>query len=66
MTVMTQMQREAVKKLFAGKKYAPLDIRPKLTRAIRRRLTKSESNKKSLRQAKKSMNFPARKFIIQA
>lgn len=65
MTVMTQMQRSSVKSAFAGKKYAPLDIRPKFTRAIRRRLSNFESNKKSLRQMKKAINFPQKTFVLQ-
>lgn len=40
MTVMTQKARQNLRELYKKKKYSPLDLRPKKTRAIRRRLTK--------------------------
>ena len=40
MTVMNQKARQNLRELYKKKKYAPLDLRPKRTRAIRRRLTK--------------------------
>jgi excinuclease UvrABC nuclease subunit len=40
MTVMNQKARQNLRELYKTKKYAPLDLRPKKTRAIRRRLTK--------------------------
>jgi hypothetical protein len=39
LTVMNQKARQAQREQFKGKKYKPLDLRPKKTRAIRRRLT---------------------------
>ena len=40
LTVMNQKQRSNLRELYKGKKHLPLDLRPKQTRAIRRRLTK--------------------------
>ena len=40
MTVMNQKARQNLRELYKKKKYAPLDLRVKKTRAIRRRLTK--------------------------
>ena len=40
MTVMNQKARQNLRELYKNKKYAPLDLRTKKTRAIRRRLTK--------------------------
>lgn len=40
LTVMNQKARQNLRELYKKKKYAPLDLRPKKTRAIRRRLTK--------------------------
>eukprot|EP00871_Galdieria_phlegrea_P002326 jgi/Galph1/3094/GphlegSOOS_G1749.1 len=40
LTVITQNQRLTVRQAYKGKKYKPLDLRPKKTRAIRRKLTK--------------------------
>ena len=40
LTVMNQKARQNLRELYKKKKYAPLDLRVKKTRAIRRRLTK--------------------------
>ena len=63
---MSQQVRSTLRILYKGKKYQPLDLRAKKTRAIRRRLTKDESSKITLRQYKKQMHFPQRKFAIKA
>ena len=48
MTVMNQKQRQNLRELYKKKKYAPLDLRPKKTRAIRRRLTKVRTSATTL------------------
>ena len=45
-------------------KHLPLDMRPKRTRAIRRRLTKYESKLVTLRVLKRRLNFPKRTFAV--
>ena len=45
-------------------KHLPLDLRPKRTRALRRRLTKFESKLLTLRQLKRKLNFPTRRFAV--
>jgi hypothetical protein len=40
LTVMNQKQRQNLREFYKNKKFLPLDLRPKKTRAIRRRLTK--------------------------
>ena len=45
-------------------KHIPLDLRPKLTRAKRRRMTKFERKLVTLRQLKRKLNFPTRKFAV--
>lgn len=40
LTVMNQKARQNLREYYKGKKYLPLDLRAKKTRAIRRRLTK--------------------------
>ena len=50
LTVMNQTQKTELRKFYAGKKYKPLDLRPKLTRAMRRRLTKHEQTLKTPKQ----------------
>ncbi|KAG8373677.1 hypothetical protein BUALT_Bualt11G0049500 [Buddleja alternifolia] len=42
LTVISQKQKSALREAYKNKKYLPLDIRPKKTRAIRRRLTKHQ------------------------
>ncbi|MCQ2818530.1 MAG: 50S ribosomal protein L29 [archaeon] len=45
-------------------KMLPKDLRAKKTRAIRRRMTKYESKLVTLRQLKRKLNFPLRKFAV--
>lgn len=66
LTILTAQKREALKEHYSGAKYKPLDLRPKKTRAIRRRLTKEQANKKTLRQIKKERAFPMRKYAVKA
>lgn len=42
LTVISQKQKLALREAYKNKKYLPLDLRPKKTRAIRRRLTKHQ------------------------
>ncbi|GJQ12011.1 hypothetical protein GpartN1_g3802.t1 [Galdieria partita] len=65
LTVITQNQRQSVKEAYRGKKYKPLDLRPKKTRAIRRRLTRHEASKITLKEQKKRQHFPMRKYAIK-
>lgn len=66
LTVLTAQKREALKEHYEGKRFKPLDLRPKKTRAIRRRLTKEQLNKKTHRQLKREKAFPPRKFAVRA
>ena len=48
-------------------KYMPLDLRPKKTRAIRRRLTKTQSKLVTEKAKKKALYFPSnRRFAVKA
>lgn len=42
LTVISQKQKAALREVYKNKKLLPLDLRPKKTRAIRRRLTKHQ------------------------
>ncbi|MBA0644432.1 hypothetical protein Goklo_028596, partial [Gossypium klotzschianum] len=42
LTVISQKQKAALREAYKKKKFLPLDLRPKKTRAIRRRLTKHQ------------------------
>jgi large subunit ribosomal protein L35e len=46
---------------LTARRYLPLDLRSKQTRAIRRRLTKHESSLVTEKQKKKNIHFPQRK-----
>ncbi|CAJ0927264.1 17033_t:CDS:2 [Entrophospora sp. SA101] len=65
-TVISQTQRAQIRLFYKGKKYKPLDLRPKKTRAIRRKLTKNEASKKTRRAHIKAIHFPQRKYTIKA
>ncbi|CAN7037228.1 unnamed protein product [Brassica rapa subsp. trilocularis] len=65
LTVISQKQKLALREAYKSKKLLPLDLRPKKTRAIRRRLTKHQVSLKTEREKKKEMYFPLRKYAIK-
>ena len=52
--------------VFQGKKYKPLDLRPKKTRALRRRLNKHEESLRTKKQQRKDLLYSVRKFAVKA
>ncbi|KAK1271609.1 60S ribosomal protein L35 [Acorus gramineus] len=66
LTVISQKQKSALREVYKNKKFVPLDLRPKKTRAIRRRLTKHQLSLKTEREKKKEKYFPVRKYAIKA
>lgn len=66
LTVINSNQRQQLRIFYAKKKYLPLDLRPKKTRAIRRRLSKHEATIVTEKQKKKSTHFPQRKYAVKA
>ena len=66
LTVYNQKQKAELRESLKDAKFLPLDLRTRKTRAIRRRLTKEEASKKTLRQAKKDMYFPKRRYAVKA
>ena len=65
LTVINSNQRQQLRLFYAKKKYLPLDLRPKKTRAIRRRLSKYESTIVTEKQKKKLTHFPQRKYAVK-
>lgn len=65
LTVINANQRAQLRLFYRKKKYMPLDLRPKQTRAMRRRLTRHESNIVSEKQKKKTTHFPQRNFAVK-
>ncbi|XP_040121831.1 60S ribosomal protein L35-like [Oryx dammah] len=66
LTVINQTQKENPRKLCKGKKYTPLDLRPKKTRAMRRWLNKHEENLKTKKQQRKERLYPLQKYAVKA
>ena len=66
LTVHNQQQKDAIRRASAGKKYISKDLRLKKTRAIRRALTAEQKSKKTLKQQKKDIHFPSRKYAVKA
>lgn len=65
-TVINQTRKGELRKFYAGKKYVPIDLRAKKTRALRRALTKHEANAVTERQKKKQTHFPQRRYAVKA
>lgn len=65
LTVISHNQRDNLRKYYRKKKYKPLDLRPKKTRAMRRALTKFEASRKTERQKKREMYNPVRVYAIR-
>ncbi|KAM8934220.1 large ribosomal subunit protein uL29 [Pelodytes ibericus] len=66
LTVINQTQKENLRKFYKGKKYKPLDLRPKKTRALRRRLNKHEESLRTRKQQRKDRLYSLRKFAVKA
>merc|ERR1712227_1029089 len=66
LTVINQTQKAEIRKLCQGKKYKPVDLRPKKTRALRRRLNPNQLSAKTPRAAKREMLYAPRKFALKA
>ncbi|KRX06243.1 Ribosomal protein L29 [Pseudocohnilembus persalinus] len=65
LTVVNQKVRARVAEQYKKTDKKPIDLRAKKTRAIRRRLSKSQLRQRTLRQFKKQDNFPLRNFALK-
>lgn len=65
LTVINANQRAQLRLFYKNKKYTPLDLRPKLTRDLRRRLTKYEATRTTEKQRKRQIHFPQRKYAVK-
>ena len=66
LTVYNQNQKAEIRKVYAGAKFVPKDLRMKKTRAMRRALSKEQKNKLTLRQTKQQRHFPVRKYALKS
>ena len=64
LTVFNQKQKTEARKEYKGKKYLPIDLRPKKTRAIRRALSNEQKYAKTTKQKVKQNNFPKRRYAV--
>ncbi len=64
--VMNQKTKENLRKLYHGKKYKPLDLRPKKTRAMRRALSERDANRLTKKAMRKNSIYPVRKYAVKA
>merc|ERR1719389_1320735 len=56
LTVLNEKRRAAARDAFAKKKYTPYDLRAKKTRASRRKMSRHERTKQTLRAHKSASN----------
>ncbi|MCL4128946.1 UNVERIFIED_CONTAM: hypothetical protein GTU68_021204 [Idotea baltica] len=63
--VINQTIKENLRKFYKDKKYKPLDLRPKKTRAIRRKLSKADARRKSVKQQRRDRLYPMRKYALK-
>uniref|UniRef100_A0A915EQP2 Large ribosomal subunit protein uL29 n=1 Tax=Ditylenchus dipsaci TaxID=166011 RepID=A0A915EQP2_9BILA len=66
LTVINQSQKMNLQKFYKNKKYRPIDLRLKKTRAMRRQLTKHEQSLKTKKHLAKSRKCPVRIFALKA
>merc|ERR1712224_881372 len=64
-TVLATAIKGELRKAYEGKKFVPVDLRDKKTRAIRRRLTKAQASAKTLKAKKAESAFPKRKYAVK-
>ncbi|KAL7960908.1 60S ribosomal protein L35, L29 family [Trichoderma compactum] len=65
LTVTNATQRNQLRLFYKKAKYLPLDLRPKQTRAIRRRLSPEDKARVLEKTKKRNTHFPQRKFAIK-
>lgn len=65
LTVINAKQRAQLRLFYKNKKYLPLDLRPKLTRALRRRLSKEDASRVLEKTKKRLTHFPQRKYAVK-
>ncbi|KAH9843401.1 60S ribosomal protein L35 [Teratosphaeria destructans] len=66
LTIINANQRHQLRLFYEKKKYLPLDLRPKQTRAIRRALSKEDASRITEKQRKKQRHFPQRNYAVKA
>eukprot|EP00353_Schmidingerella_taraikaensis_P004368 CAMPEP_0185587438 /NCGR_PEP_ID=MMETSP0434-20130131/49151_1 /TAXON_ID=626734 ORGANISM="Favella taraikaensis, Strain Fe Narragansett Bay" /NCGR_SAMPLE_ID=MMETSP0434 /ASSEMBLY_ACC=CAM_ASM_000379 /LENGTH=123 /DNA_ID=CAMNT_0028209323 /DNA_START=44 /DNA_END=415 /DNA_ORIENTATION=+ len=65
LTVLNQTERANLRKFYAGKKFTPKSLRPKLTHTRRLALKPKEKARKTRAQLRIGAKFPLRKFAVK-
>mmetsp|Transcript_3081 Transcript_3081/g.3431 ORF Transcript_3081/g.3431 Transcript_3081/m.3431 type:complete len:125 (+) Transcript_3081:28-402(+) len=63
-TIISENQRENLKKYYKNSRYVPYDLQPTLSRKLRRKLTNEQVNLRTKREQKRINNFPLRKYAV--
>lgn len=66
LTIINTNQRHQLRIFYEKKKYLPLDLRAKQTRAMRRALSKEDAARITEKAAKKARHFPQRNYMVKA
>merc|ERR1711976_483629 len=66
LTVLNQSQKAELQKFYRGKSFKPTDLKPRKTRALRRRLNKAEEGAKKLKQIRREQKTAVKKFALKA
>merc|ERR1712066_655581 len=66
LTVINQSQKTQLQKFYRGKKFKPVDLRPRKTRALRKRLNKHEEGLKNLKTLRRERRTAIKNFALKA
>merc|ERR1712062_619356 len=66
LTVINQTRKAELQKLYRGKNVKPVDLKPRKTRALRKRLNKHESSLKSLKTVRREQKTKLKNFALKA
>ena len=66
LTVMNQAQKLELQKFYRGKTIKPTDLKPRKTRALRRRLNKAEEGAKRVKQIRREQRTAGKKYALKA
>merc|ERR1739847_203846 len=66
LTVINQARKQELNKFYRGKKVKPADLKPRKTRALRKRLNKHETGLKKLKTVRREQKTAMKKFALKA
>merc|ERR1711894_10553 len=66
LTVINQARKAELQKFYRGKNVRPVDLKPRKTRALRKRLNKHEESLKSLKTVRREQRTAKKMYAIKA